>query len=476
MKKIAIIGGGANGISTLYQLVDVLSKKSRANTTIYFIEKANLGGLAYNTKQNCNLLNLSCDMMSITASCKTHFSMWCNANEYTDKDAFIPRGKFAYYLKACFEESLNKAKANDIEVITLKATAYDLYSLSHDYLIKTTVKDVLASHVILTTGHFPTESIAALAGNDNYIKSPWCYQSMMKIPSSEKVAVIGTRLTAIDTVKMLHANNHRGPIHMISRSGRLPCVQTCKQTPYKLNIISKDKLKKKRNSLTLSQVFSLLQRELNHANGCDIDFCALTDVKSPMDFLTQELMLSKKPRPWQACLNSLYETGQIDMLWQCLDRHSQLLFKMRYQSLWMAYKHAMPAVNAQLLIELLQQGQLTITSIGSIGIKDGGIRYYDKTGNKWVYVDTVIDGRGCGQANAQEGSLLLTNLIGNNLLVKNAHGGFEVCVNSYQALQDNGKLLSNVFLVGALTSGLFISSNALSHGVRQISTIVNLIA
>jgi uncharacterized NAD(P)/FAD-binding protein YdhS len=81
-------------------------------------------------------------------------------------------------------------------------------------------------NVVLALGHFPSNHprIAGMAFYDSprYLRDPWDDRKMADIGADEPVLLLGTGLTAIDTVMSLLKRSPTRPIMAISRRGLLP--------------------------------------------------------------------------------------------------------------------------------------------------------------------------------------------------------------------------------------------------------------
>src|SRR5690606_30189789 len=86
-----------------------------------------------------------------------------------------------------------------------------------------------------------SDPLPGIVDAPGYFADPW---RLPELPGDARIAILGTRLTAIDTFLTLAARGHRGPILLASRSGRLPRlrgsetvapvphVQTCMGTAF----------------------------------------------------------------------------------------------------------------------------------------------------------------------------------------------------------------------------------------------------
>src|SRR5205823_14874922 len=77
--------------------------------------------------------------------------------------------------------------------------------------------------------HYEADAVALAVGNfhpegdvPGYVANPWNPSALAGLDPEAPVLLIGTGLTMIDVVISLLDQNHRGPIHAVSRRGLLP--------------------------------------------------------------------------------------------------------------------------------------------------------------------------------------------------------------------------------------------------------------
>jgi len=123
-KIISIVGGGAVGVSLLYQII----KKNTGSYCIpnleinIFEKKSKLGrGLAYAEDSDVNLLNRPADTMSAIYGNPQDFMQWLTNNKQwrdsypnlmidKNSDLFLPRSLFGMYLESLFNDAMVIAK------------------------------------------------------------------------------------------------------------------------------------------------------------------------------------------------------------------------------------------------------------------------------------------------------------------------------------------------------------------------------
>ena len=116
------------------------------------------------------------------------------------------------YRKERFQEAHQKAQALGLgvelfsgsEVIDLEERSDDKIHLTVKQLLSGSTFSCIADRILLATGHWFEKK-----EQHNYFPSPWPARHLLeKIPEGEKVAVIGTSLSAIEVVLTLTSNGH----------------------------------------------------------------------------------------------------------------------------------------------------------------------------------------------------------------------------------------------------------------------------
>ena len=201
-----------------------------------------------------------------------------------DQCVHYPRAVMGEYLKTRFQEAVQLARNlklkvelySNSEVISLKENG-DNIRLGVKHLLSGKSFQTDADRVLIATGHWFEEN-----EQEQYFTSPWPAKNLLrKIPTGEKVAVIGTSLSAIETVLTLSSDgkfvrDDSGELEYVpsgnprkfalySRRGLLPKVRG-KMGLYKNTHLTREKVRhllaENNGYLTLETVFQLLNSDL----------------------------------------------------------------------------------------------------------------------------------------------------------------------------------------------------------------------
>ena len=479
MKKcftFSIIGCGLTGTSMLYQLIKKLKNhlKKPIPIKIHVFEKNKFPGSGFPyDKSNLfafHICNMPAQEMSIDADNPDDLTIWFKKNKsrltqtlqefeqwlldpvYKDSiTEFYPRMIMGEYLKERFKKSLEIAKQKKISVVVHSMSEVTNIKDKGNHLVlnvmdleKKTSCDILSDQVLISTGHWSNKQ-----NQPGYYASPWPAKMLLEnIPKGSKVAVIGSGLSAIDTVLTLFSdgcfskskNNEldytpsKNPrqITMYSRNGLLPKVRG-KSSLYKNQYFCEsgfDMLMKSCNgNLSLFDLSALLKKELEKAYNKSVNWKEfMPSYEDALSSLKKEIFLAKNgDNPngdilWQTIVNQALPV--ITKAYQNLIPEHRNLFENRFSSVFMAHAAVMPFVNAQKILALMEQNLLTIKSLGSNyqikripGIQMHEFSYNDDNGSlKKERFPYVIDARGQAISYRTNPSSLAKNLLASEMI------------------------------------------------------------
>ena len=419
--NFAIIGGGLTATAMLCQLVNRVQQKAAEGRLdpsmigIQVYEKKDTFGPGFPHSDKFvlpfHITNMCASDMGISDGRPGDFEDWVATysdhiqkrfggsqaassgdSEIGQECNHYPRAVMGAYLEARFQAAVESAQrlgldinlAPQTEVVDLKESdsgvtlrIRDLQS-QHDYSRE-------ADRVLLATGHW-FEKI----DQTNYFSSPWpAGELMRKIPVGAKVAVIGTSLSAIETLLTLTADgeftrNQSG--HLVyappdnprtfclySRCGLLPKVRG-KMGTYRNKFLNRENLDllltDNRESLSLEAIFKLLDAELEAAYGHPIDWDkVLNPTDSPADLLhgyIEDAVNGDGPNGelvWQTILHQSFD--MVRDIYLNLTLEDRRRFDKHYTSLFFTHAATQPVLNAEKLLALMKAGIVTVIKLGN---------------------------------------------------------------------------------------------------------------
>ncbi|MBE9178039.1 FAD/NAD(P)-binding protein [Oculatella sp. LEGE 06141] len=225
-RAIAILGGGLSGALVAIHLL----KTARHPLSITLIDRHHLGqGTAYSTSFDCHLLNVPAGKMSLFADQPDHFLHWLQSqgkwNQPTLAQSFIPRKIYGQYIQATLDQAEIYA-SSQVQLHRISDEAIALQPVPGGMTIHLRYgSPIRADRVVLALGNLPPVpppvADPTFYSSDRYIDSAWTFQPNA-VASDAPVILMGSSLTAIDTVLALRQQKHQGTIHLVSRHGLLP--------------------------------------------------------------------------------------------------------------------------------------------------------------------------------------------------------------------------------------------------------------
>ena len=469
--NFAIIGGGLTGTTMLYQIVEKLRRNidlGKLNPTklkIRIFEKQEDFGPGFpHSDRNVlpfHITNMCAKDMGILPDNPADFQEWVTDNQkdlkalfpYLDDTSYssgrcshYPRAIMGAYLKERFQEAYQKARALGLAVeLYPQSEVIDLEERGDK--IHFTVKNILtgsifsynADRVLLATGHWFEEK-----ERNNYFPSPWPANNLLRgIPEGEKVAVIGTSLSAIEVVLTLTSNGHftrddtdklvyvppSNPrkFALYSRRGLLPKVRG-RMGKYRNTFLTRKKLKRliaeNNGYLELEGVFQLLNSELEAAYGHKIDWSTIVSPAKPPAVCLQQYLedAEKGDGPdgeliWQTVLHQSFDMVREIYLRLALEDRER--FDKEYTSIFFTHAATQPAINAEKMLALMKSGLVEVFKLGS---DYKFARRDQRDGYEFIYKDSdgetrrdayryVVNARGQAKSIQADPSPLIRNLL-----------------------------------------------------------------
>lgn len=243
--RITIIGSGFSGTLTAVRLLQF----AETPTEVCLLEKdegMRYGGIAYGTMPTTwdHMLNIQAGRITLYREYPADFLEWIN-NEadrmrWPAKWRFhkfglscvVPRRIYSQYLKERLHSTAAAAHTN-VVLTELKGEAIDLVPGDDGYNVqyvayengRAETKSMWSDYVVLATGHLePMEKpfFNMIRNSDRFIADPYsrrAKETYGAIDRDEKVLIVGSALSAFDSVISLLHNGHDGEIVISSRNG-----------------------------------------------------------------------------------------------------------------------------------------------------------------------------------------------------------------------------------------------------------------
>ncbi|WP_280466107.1 FAD/NAD(P)-binding protein [Nocardia brasiliensis] len=474
MTRILQIGAGAAGLAAARAMLPTLAPHDEF---VLADPSSPEQGLAFGTAHPTHLLNLPADRMSLNPDDPFEFvrwrsrayPLWRNAVAAAPEDcwsAFPPRQLYGLYLTDVLRElTCQPAGPAHVELLPYTVTAIHPVGTRGTYVVGFSTGELeLFDRVIISVGHQlnadPIPATCSLRRED--VSTPY---PPADLDPELCVGVLGTRLSGIDAVLALAGNGHRGPIIMVSPSGRLPSVIGAAPVTGDADSVIAPLLAQPQ--LTADAIADHFRPQLALPAGGPV----VTDAGS---FLRRELLFHDQgvPRRDQAVLSLTYPHA--DELWQRLTVSERHRFHDRYHSRWMARLAAFPAVSARRLLALIDSGQLQISGqFDHVSRESGGLRLQCRPARSLPKIDHLIDARGPGYSETSVRSHpLLAQLLDSGLACLDPLGGLRVVPDTFESVCPDEVVRQNLHLLGDITRGQFLTTTDVTRSVIYARRLV----
>jgi uncharacterized NAD(P)/FAD-binding protein YdhS len=463
--RVLQVGCGPSGVSLLRQLLPRLAQAG-VEVRVDVCDPAEMGpGLAFSTPYDLHLLNVRAGLMSLSADDKGEFARWRAGMESTCGDGYDypPRRLFGDYARTVLAETVGTARdaGQCVELSAERAVALWPAGAGRWCCRFSSGRSAVYYTVILALGHLPSRRYSAAEGGPSFLSSPW---AELALPAGHTVGIIGTRLTGIDAALALRERGHTGRIVMASRSGRLPSVKGRVVLP-ELRMLSRFVRGHRTGTATLRQVAEIIGREIEAAEERPIDWAAAL---RPPPTTSAELRrdLESADAPWRSVLAAI--VPWVPDLWRILDPPGRDLFMSSYLSLWAGRIASFPAITAGRLLEMMDSGQLSVRG-ALTAVEPAGARHRMRFDDgPHVDADVIINATGPGYGpDSLAANPLTAHLLRTGMARPHRHGGVAVDLRTLEVTDARGRPDKGLHVIGDLTRGEFLATNAVVNSVRQ---------
>ncbi len=233
---VVIIGGGYSGSCLAVQMV----RQTKRRLAITVVEsRPQIGpGLAYSTQDPDHRLNAPQFSHTIHPTDAWHFARWCRDERVLEEDlearlpdgtAFVRRYQFGRYLSAMVRKHSSwPATGSSITHAHDKAVHAE-WQAGRWRIELDSGDSTTANLMCLATGNpelrLPERLAQSRDVSPGLIDNPFAAGAMDSLRPAERVLIIGSGLTALDTISTMIRRGHAGPIDSVSRHGLRPAPQ-----------------------------------------------------------------------------------------------------------------------------------------------------------------------------------------------------------------------------------------------------------
>jgi len=231
LRSVCVIGGDFSGAMAAANLLKQAHRLGQGLAVTLVERRGTVGeGVAYGTQEDVHKLNVAAARMSAWPDQPDDFLNWARARDATvgPRD-FLPRRLFAQYVREQLEATARIAADNTELHIVLDEARRVCHHPQGGWMVHLgRTPSVHADAVVLAVGHRPPSDPLAdvwSGPRHRWIGDPWRPFAVADIRPDEPVVILGSGLTAVDTLLSLTSEGsprRTAPIWMVSRRAMLP--------------------------------------------------------------------------------------------------------------------------------------------------------------------------------------------------------------------------------------------------------------
>lgn len=460
MKKIAIVGMGAAGVSVL----NAISKnKAYQNFEIVLYDQPRTfgTGFPYQPDSESLLINQTADTMSLDPEDSLDFVKWVRKKKGipNSEKSFFPRTWFGDYMQEKLAESVKVVQPRIIyECVTDLKVKED-----GTYLINSNSTNEHYDSVHLCIGHLPYQDPYQLLGSKDYIHQPYpVKQKLADIPSRARIGIIGTGLTGIDLMRYLQHQDKRYSIQIFSRDGRFPLYRGYEPEITLIHLTMKNvQQAKARNNgfVPLEKMIEWFHLECMDKQ-VDVEYLRMHFSRGNKEQLKEQLCNDNGIGMLQAIIHKM--DAHIAEFLQALTKTDKERFFTQYEPLFKHFRTPMPKESLKELVQWWDSGEIEVwEGMQTVEIEDSGFKI-KVADEETVRVDYLLNATGHDMEVKPSvyQSKLMNHLVQNEIIQSEHFGGVEVIWPSAEAISRRFGILRGLFIHGQLIQGIQYGNNA----------------
>ncbi|MEU0503100.1 FAD/NAD(P)-binding protein [Nocardia sp. NPDC005998] len=471
---IVQIGRGPTGTALARQLLPGLP----AGTRYVVVDRDPVATrLPFGTPEPTHLINTRAAKSSLNLADPDEFQRWL-----TDQAAaagqsvaeFPARALFGRYVRDMFDQAVQDATAAGVvvDVVADEAIRVAVGDMRRWRIECASGRVLAADRIAICVGMLPqSDRFPDLVGAPGYFADPW---ELPALPNDARVAVLGTRLTAIDTALTLAARGHTGPVLLASRSGRLPRLRGPETTAPIPHVEQCMQRAVDAGMLRLVDFGRALMADIAAASTEPPDWSEVRDCGPTTQAMLEHELAGLDggiERGWQQVVN-----GASPMLlpaWQLLVEQDRTEFFAEWLTPLLVHGAPIPPETARRVLAAMGAGRLRVFGgLHAVERVDQGFAIHlDGTTE---FADVVINATGAGtDIAALRTQPVLAGLLDDGLLTAHPHGGVRIEVSTFEPLDAFGAPVRGIYVVGDLVRGAVLVTNdviALSFQAALVAT------
>jgi uncharacterized NAD(P)/FAD-binding protein YdhS len=429
-------------------------------------------GFAFGTSCNFHKINTPSALMSVVPSHGDDFLVWLgrarDRNQgrrhaaQLDND-YLPRPVYARYLMDRFTQAVDLLRRKGVPVDVVREPATELRVSDGKVELRSRQSQWIRPRwLVYAPGHPALPNFPDLESSPFFTAAPFASDALSHAKATDRVAVLGMGLTAIDVIMQLLGNGFRGKIDCYSRNALLPTVQSRIARPdiVPQHLAFERLLMRKcyKGRLTLSELLARLSLDLRAFPENESVLAQRLDPTIHHGQFLEALLGRARTGdlPLQAILQATRSYAH--KAWQWLSDDERMLFLHQIQRTWDVWRYAIPYETASSILENLRSGQLTVKHLSGRRSSDTGIVLESPEG--YVKHRWVVDGTGGHGWVTCTRDPFLSKALKLGVFQASVFGGLALKGDTLRA-KTSRDITTEIYLLGQIAKGDLFSTNAL---------------
>jgi len=447
LPTIAIVGGGFCGSMTAAHLLR--SAKSPLRITMIERRGATGEGIAYATRESAHVLNVPAGRMSAWPGNPDDFLQWAQQrHKNVVSTDFLPREWYGDYIRdtvrSCAQNSRGvlSIEFDEARRIVRRPEGGSMIHLARGASLQ-------ADAVVLAVGHCPpSDPIGTkwIGSRARFVTDPWRPFAMSAIRGDEPIVVVGSGLTAVDTVMSLTKYPRSARITLVSTNGLTPNGHAeFPSAPADLTILVSNLLHEGVRTRKLARELRMLAREFA-ATG----------------------------RDWRSVIDGL--RPHTASLWRGMTVAERRRF-LRLRPFWEVHRHRTAPEVSTRLASMLRSGQVEVIAGRIASVREDGdqlrvlVRRRRLRDEVELHAGWVVNCTGPLPSNRPESNPAIGSLLVRGQLCLDPLAlGVETTERGNAVAADRSKV-PDIFVVGTLRKPSFWESTAVPELREQVAAI-----
>jgi uncharacterized NAD(P)/FAD-binding protein YdhS len=454
---IVIVGGGFSGTMAAAQTLRRASEAGLTAKVVLVERRGAIGeGLAYSTRESAHLLNVPAGRMSAWPDRPDDFVQWASRRfgECRPTD-FLPRQWYGEYVRetvlATADETGESAKLavvfDEVRRVARHPEGGWIVHLAREPSLR-------AEAVVLTVGHRPPSDPLGpqwSGPRTRFIADPWRPFAMNVVGPDEPAVILGSGLTAVDTVLSLTQLPRRAPITLVSRHGLMPQPHAPTPVP-----------------------------------PVDLHAFVAELVAAPGGVRAQTLLHQLRRKVRELATRGVDWRGVVDglrphtaRLWQSLPPAERRQFLSRLRPFWEVHRHRMALAVAEPFRALLDRGEVRLLAgrVEAVRAEGEGLRLVVRERGTERLIESqaawVINCTGPVPSNRVESNPVIGSLLVSGWLRPDDLAlGIETTAEG-NAIAADGRVVTDLFIVGTLRKSTDWESTAVPELRNQAAGVAD---